>query len=114
MDAQIRVAGGTDGDLNALHDWLNSEDEFRGRVGLAEGVIGESELGSLSEVLTVAFSAGGAGSVLAVSLITWLKTRQTTAKITVESEGRSVTFDITTTHDVRPLVERVLRSSDDD
>ncbi|WP_327640833.1 hypothetical protein OHB24_21295 [Kribbella sp. NBC_00482] len=113
MDAGIRVAGGNDADLIALHDWLNTEDELRGRVGIAEGVIGESELGSLPELLTVAFSAGGAGTVLASSLITWLKTRQTTAKITVESDGRSVTFDITTAHDVRPLLEEVLRSSDD-
>ncbi|MEV0792627.1 hypothetical protein [Kribbella sp. NPDC050459] len=113
MDAEIRVAGGRDDDLVALQDWLNNEDELRGRVGIASGTIGETELGSLPDLLTVAFSAGGAGTVLASSLIAWLKTRQTSAKITVEAGGRSVTLDIKTAHDVRPLLEEVLRSGHD-
>jgi hypothetical protein len=35
-------------------------------------------------------------------------TRRTTAKITVESAGRSVTLDIKTAADVAPLLEQVL------
>ena len=112
MDAQIQIVGGTDGDLAALGEWLQGEDELRGRIRTVHGAIGETELGPVVELLTVALGAGGAGTVLASSLKTWLVTRRTTAKIIVKSAGRSVTLDIQNADDVAPLLEQILKASD--
>jgi membrane-associated two-gene conflict system component 1 (EACC1) len=114
MDARIRIAGGTGEELAALGEWLGSEDELRGRVRTVRGPIGETELGAVTELLTVALGAGGAGTVLTSSLKTWLVTRRTTAKITVESAGRSVTLDIQTVGEMTPLLEQILKAGDDD
>ena len=65
------------------------------------------------ELLTIALGAGGAGTVLASSLKTWLMTRRTTAKIIVKSAGQSVTLDIQTAADVAPLLEQVLKTAGD-
>ncbi|MGW7685539.1 effector-associated constant component EACC1 [Kribbella sp. NPDC054772] len=112
MDAQIRIADGSTDDLPALYDWLREEDEFRGRVRVVTAPIGETELGSVPELLTVMLGAGGAGTALVASLTTWLKTRRTTAKITVVTAGRSVTLELETVDDVKPLLEEILRSGD--
>ena len=114
MDAQIRIISGTGEELSALSGWLGAEAELRGRVRMLSSPISDTELGSLPELLNVALGAGGAGTVLASSLITWLKTRRTKAKITVESEGHSVTLDIETVNDVAPLLEKILHISDND
>jgi Effector Associated Constant Component 1 len=114
MDVQIRSAGGSGEELTALGDWLASEDELRGRLQIAGNPVGDTELGSIPDLLTVALGTGGAGTVLASSLITWLQTRRTTAKITVESAGRSITLDIQTVGEVAPLLRQILRAGDDD
>ncbi len=113
MDAQIRITGGTGGELAALGEWLGDEDELRGRIRTVRSPVGDTELGSVTELLTVALGAGGAGTVLASSLKTWLMTRRTTAKITVKSAGRSVTLDIQTAAEVAPLLEQILKADDD-
>ena len=113
MNVQIRIAGGTDEELAALSEWLQGEDELRGRVRLVRRPIGETELGSVVELLSVALGTGGAGTVLVSSLKIWLVTRMTTAKITVESAGRSVTLDIQSADEVVPLLEQILKAEDD-
>ena len=113
MDAQIRITGGTGEELAALGEWLGGEDELRGRVRTVHAPIGKTELGSITDLLTVALGTGGAGTVLASSLKTWLVTRRTTAKITVESAGRSVTLDIQTLDAVAPLLDQILKADDD-
>jgi len=109
MEARIRIADGTSEDLAALGEWLQDEDELRGRIRAVRGGIGETELGPITEVLVVALGAGGAGTVLASSLRTWLVTRRTTAKITVEAAGRSVTLDIQTVSDVEGYAKLSLK-----
>ncbi len=113
MDAQIRVVGGNGEELAALGEWLQGEDELRGRIRTVHGAIGETELGPVVELVTVALGAGGAGTVLASSLKTFLLTRMTKAKITVKSGGRSVTLDIQTADEVAPLLEQILKACDD-
>jgi hypothetical protein len=113
MDAQIRITGGTEGDLGALYAWLNDEDALRGRIRTGSRPIGAQELGALPDLLTVALGAGGAGTALASCLKTWLQTRRTTVKITVESAGRTVTLDLQTLGEVGPLVESILKAGDD-
>jgi hypothetical protein len=114
MDIKVRVTGGGDGELAALGAWLSDEDELRGRVKIVRGPIGDTELGSLPELLTVALGAGGAGTALATSLRTWLSTRRTSAKITVQAGERSISLDIQTVGDVAPLLERILKAADGD
>jgi hypothetical protein len=114
LDAHISIEAGDAEDLVALSEWLSGEDELRGRVRTVLGPIGETELGSVPDLVTVALSAGGAGSVLASALVTWLKTRRTSAKITVKAESRSVTLDIQTLSDVAPLLEQILRIGNED
>lgn len=113
MDVEILIA---DRDLETqvdLVEWLSGEDELRGRVREVRGPIGDTELGSVTEVLVVALGSGGAGTVLASSLITWLQTRRTKAKITVKSRKGSVTLDIETIGSVEPLLERILHAGDE-
>jgi Effector Associated Constant Component 1 len=105
--AEVRIVDGGEGELAALYEWLRGEDELRGRIRAVRGPIGETELGPAVELLTVALGAGGAGTVLASSLKTWLLTRRTTAKIVVESAGRSVTVDVQSAGDVARLVEQM-------
>lgn len=114
MDVQVRVADGGSDALMALAAWLSGEDELRGRVRVVRGPVGGTELGSLPELLTVALGAGGAGTALAASLRTWLLTRRTSARITVETGGRSVSLDIQTVGEVAPLLEQVLKAGDGD
>lgn len=113
MDAQIRIVGGSGGELAALDEWLQDEEELRGRIRTVHGAIGETELGPVVELLTVALGTGGAGTVLASSLRTWLLTRRTTAKVVVESAGRSVTLEVQTADEVAPLLEQILKAGDD-
>ncbi|MFG2821529.1 hypothetical protein ACGFX4_19120 [Kitasatospora sp. NPDC048365] len=111
---QIFVADGHGEDLSSLYEWLLGEDELRGLVRLGRRPIGETELGSAVDLITVALGAGGAGSVLSSALTTWLSARRTSAKVTVEVGDRSVTFEIDTVRDATALLEQVLRADRDD
>lgn len=113
MDVNVRVEGDAGDDIASLGAWLGEERELRGRVWVLGTPIGDDQLGSLPDVVSVAVGAGGAGTVLASSLITWLQSRRTTAKITVEAAGRSVTLEIQTLEDVRPLLVKILKADDD-
>jgi hypothetical protein len=112
MEAKIWISGGTGAELTALGEWLQGEEELRGRIRTVRGAIGATELGPVVELLTVALGTGGAGTVLASSLKTWLLTRRPTAKIIVESAGRSVTVDIQHADDVSPLLEQILKGAE--
>jgi hypothetical protein len=78
------VDGGLD-DLYSLFDWLQRNDELRGRIGTLSQQPGPDEMGGAVEILSVALGSGGAGAVLASSLATWLQTRR--ARISVELVG---------------------------
>ncbi len=114
MNVTIGLAGGSPEALADLAEWLSDESELRGRVRVIDRHVSDTELGSVAELLTVALGAGGAGTVLASSVITWLQTRRTVAKIIVESSKGSVTLDIQTVADVTPLLERILRADNDE
>jgi membrane-associated two-gene conflict system component 1 (EACC1) len=113
VDTHIRITGGTGDELVDLGEWLSSEDELRGRIRTVTTPITKTELGSLPELLTVALGAGGAGTVLASSMKTWLMTRRTSATITVEADDRRISLDIHTLEQVAPLLDQILNASDD-
>jgi hypothetical protein len=110
MDARIRIAADTGDELALLSEWLRGQDELRGWVKMIHGPGRDTELGSVPELLSVTFGARAAGTVLASSLISWIQTRRTTAKITVESAGYSVTLDIQTAGEAGPLLGQILRA----
>ncbi len=113
MEASIRVIDGDADMVASLAEWLAGERELRGAVRTVSNPVGANQLGAVTEVVTVAFGAGGAGSVLASSLITWFKTRPTKAKLLIKSGDRSVELDIRTLEDVRPLLEQMLGDATD-
>ncbi|MGD0699140.1 MAG: hypothetical protein ABSA02_04565 [Trebonia sp.] len=108
VDVSIRIVDGDVEVIQSLADWLAAERELRGRVQTIDGSIREGQLGAVTEMITVALGSGGAGTVLASSLITWLKARPTRAKLIVKSGDRLVELDIQTMQDVRPLLEQML------
>lgn len=76
MDVNVAVKGPEPRfALEGLSDWLRREEELRGRVRLVTPAPGPEQMGSVSDALTVASGAGGAGAVLARSLAEWLKQR---------------------------------------
>ncbi|MER8103382.1 hypothetical protein [Kitasatospora sp. NPDC094016] len=77
-------------ELTGLADWLRSERGLGGSVELVPGKVGEHALGGAIDLLSVALGSGGAGAVLAQSVSTWLQTRRSDVKISIESEGRKI------------------------
>jgi hypothetical protein len=111
IDVRVGVAGGRD-DLTALLRWLSDEDALRGRVAMVRPPDDGQHLGVLPGLLEIALGAGGAGSILASSLKTWLLTRRTSAKLTVTAGGRTVCLELETLDDALPLLERILKNGD--
>ncbi|MBV9142704.1 MAG: hypothetical protein JO115_17630 [Pseudonocardiales bacterium] len=108
-----------DGDaLRSLLDWLRHEDAFRGRVRPAQRPVRPGEMGAVGlDALVVALSAGGAGTVLAASVSTWLsQPRRADVKLTITAEdGRHLELDARRVKDPAVLmreVERLLRPKD--
>lgn len=114
LEALVRLEGGTSEELTELAEWLNAEEQLRGRVSIVRSSIGETELGSVPQLLTVMLGTGGAGTVLASSVKTWLQTRKTKVKVTVQSGERSVSLDIETVGEVAPLIADILKTDDGD
>jgi hypothetical protein len=78
----LSTVDGGPGELYSLFEWLQRDDELRGRIKASSGESRPDEMGGVVEMLSVALSSGGAGAVLAGSLATWLQTRR--ARISVE------------------------------
>jgi membrane-associated two-gene conflict system component 1 (EACC1) len=114
MDARIQLVSGDRDDLRLLYEWLGNERELRGSVRMVSAPISDDHLGSLPDAVAVALGAGGAGTVLASSLTTWLQSRRTSVKVKVEVPGRSLTLDIQTIDDARPLLRELLSRNDAD
>lgn len=113
LKLQIQIPDGDADDLLALSQWLGEERELRGCVRQVSAPIQQGELGGSIDLLTVAVGAGGAGSVLASSLVTWLQTRTTAVRIMVKRDNESITLDLKTTADVLPLLQRMLDQEDE-
>lgn len=92
-DLQIKAAPEN---LNALAEWLNSEDELRGRVAPVRSAPEPGTMGVPVELLTVALGSGGAGAVLLRSICTWLTRRGPEVSISLkDGRGREFTFSST-------------------
>jgi Effector Associated Constant Component 1 len=80
------------GGLESLSNWLRGEPELAGLVSVTAAEPNAHELGTLVDALVVAVGSGGALSVLAMSLNTWLsQPRRSEVRIRVQGEtGRIV------------------------
>ena len=114
MAVRISIEGDDGDELRALNTWLSDEQELRGRVKLKQAPPRASDLGAIADSVVVAFGAGGAGTVLASSLITWLKTRRTTARLTVRTSDRTVELELETVDDVEPTLKQILDAAVND
>jgi hypothetical protein len=121
VEVQIRVSGGDDiKEVTALYEWLRRERGLAGAVRAVQSLPGNTELGGAISAVAVAVGAGGAGTVLARSLVAWIWTRRPSVKVTVSTKvdasarTRSVTVDARDldADKVLPLLRQVL--SDDD
>lgn len=95
--------------LRSLLDWLQHEDELRGRVALERKAARPGEMGGLVDVLVVALGSGGAGAVLAQSLSTWIGQRRADLRLTITSDGRTRTVELDGKRvpDVQALIREV-------
>jgi membrane-associated two-gene conflict system component 1 (EACC1) len=115
MEVTIRVAAAdAETELRSLRDWLATEDELRGRVALRSTTPRPGEMGAVVDVLTVAVGAGGAATVLAGALTTWLRTRRSdlTVEVTDTEQGRTVKLTGSNIKDPEALVREVLGPTD--
>ncbi len=96
MDVTISVAGREAvEELRSLFTWLAGEEEFRGRVRLVEAAPLPGTVGGWPEAV-VGLGQGGAVTVLASAVITWIRHR--TSEVTCTGnrpDGTSV--ELTTT-----------------
>ncbi|MFD4444740.1 hypothetical protein ACFWPK_33670 [Nocardia sp. NPDC058519] len=115
-DVIVAVSGG-DGiaGTESLIAWLRQEPELRGRIHAVSSEPGDGEMGSVVDVATVAVGAGGAVSMLAMSLKTWLaQPRRSDVSIEIRHpDGRSVVIDAKRVDDVDALLNTVLDSTND-
>jgi len=78
----------TDGDADDLFqllEWLNDNDDLRGRVDLPSNRIDPGYMGSdLASILVVALGAGGTVTALAQSLTTWFTVRRSDIAVTLK------------------------------
>lgn len=105
MDVTINVAGpdAAGEDLRDLFRSLRTEEEFRGRVELVEAAPEPGTMGGWPDSVVVALSQGGAVTVLAGAVITWIRYRTSTMTVTMSRpEGTSVRLDLDRVRDMDP------------
>lgn len=80
-------------ELRSLFTWLGGEQELRGRVRLLETAPEPGTLGGWPEALAVALGEGGAVTVLASAVMSWIRHRTSDVTVTVtRPDGTSVTL----------------------
>jgi hypothetical protein len=95
VQVRISIAGGDHAALESLSDWFRQERELAGRVTFVAASPRDGELGALGDALVVAVGSGGAVSVLAASLRSWMSLpRRSGIRIKVQrSDGRLVEIE---------------------
>lgn len=79
----IRTGGNAD-DLFQLLEWLNDDDELRGRVSMPPNRIHPGQMGDLYDVLVVAVGARGIAPALVKSLTAWFTVRRSDVAVTLK------------------------------
>jgi hypothetical protein len=76
VEVTITAVGEDPPDLRSLREWLVQEDELRGRVKLVEPAPQSGSLGATLDALLVVLGPGGAATILAGALISWIRHRR--------------------------------------
>lgn len=87
----ITVTG--EDDALALLEWLNSDDDVRGRAVLHRQVGGGGTMGSVALDTVSLLLSGGGLAALATSVVAYLQTRGRQVKITATVGDRSATIE---------------------
>ena len=112
MDVAIAVGSESARDVPDLYAWLRQEDEFRAKVSFLHTSPEAGEMGAIPELIVVAVGSGGAVSILARSLSTWLAHRKSDVTLRVTGhDGRSVELSAQRVSDVDELLREVLRET---
>jgi len=123
MDVAVSVVGSDAAveELRSLFTWLVGEEEFRGRVRLVEVAPEPGTLaGGWPEAVVVTLTQGGAVTVLASAVITWIRYRTSEVTCTMtRPDGTSVELTATRVRGadlsgVGELVEQVAAALSDD
>jgi hypothetical protein len=78
-------------ELRSLFTWLAGAEEFRGQVRLVEAAPEPGTLGGWPEAVAVALGEGGAVTVLASAVISWIRHRTSDVTCTMtRRDGTSV------------------------
>jgi hypothetical protein len=112
VDVAIVVDSKNPRDVPDLLAWLGREDELWGKVRLQSRPVAPGEMGTFPELIAVAIGGGGAVSVLAGSLSTWLAHRKSdiTLKVTGR-DGRTVELTAQRVAEADKLLREVLRET---
>jgi hypothetical protein len=121
MDMTIRIADdGTGTELGSLSQWLKADDRFAGRTRVLRGATTRDILsGGLPEAIAVALAPGGVVTAAATVLITWLRHRTGTVKVTgTRPDGTAFEIDATQVRNldaagIRALTEDIARTGQD-
>ena len=93
-----------DSELRSLHDWLLQERPRPGHVGVVAAAPEAEAMGAATDALQVALASGGALSILAGSVSTWLSTRRQSVAVEItRPDGSTLKLDSTTTHPQQAL-----------
>lgn len=79
-------------DALALQEWLDQDDDFRGRARLHKQTAGEGTMGSALDTVSLVVTSGGLTAVT-TALIAYLKTRGMTVKITAKVGDKTATIE---------------------
>jgi Effector Associated Constant Component 1 len=111
---EIQIAATRDGEadeaeLRALREWLLQESPRPGRVELVAQPAAPGTMGPVSDTLQVALGAGGALTVLAGSVGTWIGTRRQHVAVRLRrADGAEIEVDASV-KDPEATIERFLR-----
>lgn len=78
--------------LRSLADWLNNEDQLRGRVQPVRSAPEPGKMGGVVELLAIVLGSGGAGAVLVQSICAWLTRRPEISVWLKDSDGNEFEF----------------------
>lgn len=113
MELELSSNGSTTvDDTISLASWLRSERALQGRIRMARGKPGETELGGAFELIAVAIGSGGLATVLAGSLTTWLQNR-TKVRIRVSRNGQTVEINADNVQNAADLIQRMMELPDE-
>ncbi len=85
MDMSVTVMAANPGrEARELRRWLAAEEELHGHVWLAELMPQPGSLGALTDTLMVSLGPGGAATVFAAALISWIRHRTADTQVVVK------------------------------